>query len=106
MQKKVHLPATVIKERLRYDSSGPMAALASYFYYDDSGRLRVMDWSSYYLRRGGDFEHGLIEGQSHDLHEEVDGVTGEIALWPAPEVGFDDEAGEGLHRVITATTLA
>ena len=36
-----------------------------------------------------------MEGQTEDLHEEVDGVTGLVALGPAPVTVFDDETGEG-----------
>ena len=43
----------------------------------------------------GDLAHGVVEGQAEDLNAEVNGVAGEVALWPAPIAVFDDEAGIG-----------
>ena len=31
----------------------------------------------------GDLAHGIFEGKAQDLDKEVDGVAGQIALWPA-----------------------
>lgn len=43
----------------------------------------------------GDLAHGVVEGQSQDLDMEVNGVAGQVALWPAPVGVFDDETGKG-----------
>jgi hypothetical protein len=43
----------------------------------------------------GDEPHGVVEGEAEDLDVEVNGVTGQIALRPAPVAVFDDEAGIG-----------
>jgi hypothetical protein len=39
--------------------------------------------------------HGVVEGQAEHLDMEVNGVTGKVALRPAPVAIFDDEAGIG-----------
>ena len=45
--------------------------------------------------RPGDLLHGVVEGQTQDVHEKVDGVAGEVALWPPPIGVFDEESLEG-----------
>ena len=32
-----------------------------------------------------------MKGHAQDLHEEVDGVAGQIAVWPAPATFFDNQ---------------
>ena len=43
----------------------------------------------------GDLAHGVVEGETEDLDGEVDGVAGQVALGPASEAVFEDEAGTG-----------
>jgi len=43
----------------------------------------------------GDLAHGVVEGQTEHLDMEVNGVAGQIALWPAPVTVFEDETGVG-----------
>ena len=40
----------------------------------------------------GDLAHGVVEGKAQDLDEEVDGVSGQIALGPTPVTVFDEQA--------------
>ena len=47
------------------------------------------------LWRAGDLAHGIVEGQAEDLDVKVNGVSGQITLWPAPVAVFDDETGKG-----------
>lgn len=42
-----------------------------------------------------DLTHGVMEAHAEDGGEEVDGVTGEVTLWPTPVGVFDDETREG-----------
>ena len=41
----------------------------------------------------GDFAHGVRERQAEHLDEEVDGISGHVALGPAPVTFFYDETG-------------
>ena len=50
-----------------------------------------------------DLAHGVVEGEAEGLDVEVNGVTGEIALRPAPVAVFDDEAGIGGQNEIAIT---
>ena len=43
----------------------------------------------------GDLAHGIVEGKAQDLDKEVDGVAGQIALWPAPVAVFEQQAWVG-----------
>jgi len=33
----------------------------------------------------GNLAHGVVEGQAEHAHKKVDGVAGQIALWPTPQ---------------------
>lgn len=41
-----------------------------------------------------------MEAHPEDLHEEVNGVAGEVAFRPAPVAVFDDESGMGGHNKV------
>jgi hypothetical protein len=45
--------------------------------------------------------HGFVEGKTENLREKVDGITGEIAFWPAPERVFYDETMESRQSEVT-----
>ena len=45
-----------------------------------------------------------MEGKTKDLDVEVDGVAGEVALWPAPIAVFDDDAGIGWQNEVAGLT--
>lgn len=73
----------------------------SFILWPRSGRTGRFWWFfrraaelSSYGGRVGDVAHGLVEGQAQDLDEEVDGVAGQVALWPAPVILLEDEAWE------------
>ena len=53
---------------------GWLSTLASYG-YDASGGL-------IFLLLAGDLAHGVVKGQAEHAHEEVNGVAGQITLWP------------------------
>ena len=53
----------------------------------------------------GDVTHGVAEAVAQDLHEEVDGVAGQLALGPAPAGVFDDQAGIGGQLVVAGFTF-
>ena len=53
-----------------------------------------------------DLAHGVVEGQAEDLSSEVQGIAGQIALWPTPIGVFDDQTGIGPLRVATAAAAS
>ena len=52
-----------------------------------------------------DLAHGVVEGQAEDLGTEVDGIAGQIALWPAPIGVFDDQTGIGGQAKVAGLAL-
>ena len=52
-----------------------------------------------------DLAHGVVEGQAEDLGTEVDGIAGQIALWPTPIGVFDDQTGIGGQGKIAGLAL-
>ena len=44
--------------------------------------------------------HGIVEGKAEDLDEKINGVSGQIALGPAPVGVFYDETGMGGQSII------
>ena len=51
------------------------------------------------------FAHGVVEGATEHLDEEVDGISAQFALGPAPIGVFDDEAREGRQLEVAAAGL-
>ena len=52
-----------------------------------------------------DLAHGVVEGQAEDLGTKVDGIAGQIALWPTPIGVFDDQTGIGGQGKIAGLAL-
>ena len=66
---------------------GQSAELASYDYDASDGAVCFSGLGS------RDLAHGVVEGQAENLGTEVDGIAGQIALWPTPIGVFDDQTG-------------
>jgi len=52
-----------------------------------------------------DQTHGVVEGKPQDFGEEVDGVSGEIPLGPAPVIFFDQESWIGAQMEVSSGEL-
>ena len=52
-----------------------------------------------------DLTHSLGEGQAQDFDKEIDGVAGQVSLWPAPVGVFDDQPRKGGQGEIARLAL-
>jgi len=54
------------------------------------------------------FAHGVVEGEAEHLDKEVDGVAGQIELWPAPEdpIRAAESPAAALHPCQTSCRAA
>ncbi len=68
--------------------------------FDRRGR-KVSDCTGVVLR-SQEFAHGVVEAQTQDVRAEVDGISGEVALGPAPVAVLHDETGKGGHEEVAA----